>query len=235
MRKRHRFLQLAAAAAVLATLPHVAAAQGSYPNRPVRFIVGQAAGSSSDITARLIAQWLSERLGQQFIVEARPGAGGNIATEAVVRSPADGYTLLLLNAQNTINTALYEQLSFDFLRDIAPVALVDRVPMVMEVTPSFPAKTVPEFIAYAKANPGKINMASAGIGGPQHVAGELFKFMAGVDMIHVPYRGTTPAVTDLLAGQVQVIFDVRQPRAQLRRGQAAPTGGDDGATARRAA
>jgi tripartite-type tricarboxylate transporter receptor subunit TctC len=206
--KPHRFLQLAAAAAVLATLPHVAAGQGSYPTRPVRFIVGQAAGSSSDITARLIAQWLSERLGQQFIVEARPGAGGNIATEAVVRSPADGYTLLLLNAQNTINTALYEQLGFDFLRDIAPVALVDRVPMVMEVTPSFPAKTVPEFIAYAKANPGKINMASAGIGGPQHVAGELFKFMAGVDMIHVPYRGTTPAVTDLLAGQVQVMFDV---------------------------
>src|SRR2546423_3762278 len=188
MRKRRRFvLQLAAAAAVLAALPHVAAAQGSYPTRPVRFIVGQAAGSSSDITARLIAQWLSERLGQQFIVEARPGAGGNIATEAVVRSPADGYTLLLLNAQNTINTALYEQLGFDFLRDIAPVALVDRVPMVMEVTPSFPAKTVPEFIAYAKANPGKINMASAGIGGPQHVAGELFKFLAAGGMIHVPF------------------------------------------------
>src|SRR5438067_9738988 len=209
MRKRRRlFLQLAAAAGVLAILPHVAAAQGSYPTRPVRFIVGQAPGSSSDITARLIAQWLSERLGQQFIVEARPGAGGNIATEAVVRSPADGYTLLLLNAQNTINTALYEQLSFDFLRDIAPVALVDRVPMVMEVTPSFPAKTVPEFIAYAKANPGKINMASAGIGGPQHVAGELFKFMAGIDLVHVPYHGSTPAITDMLGGQVQVMFDV---------------------------
>jgi tripartite-type tricarboxylate transporter receptor subunit TctC len=209
MRKRRRlFLQLAAAVAVLSTVPQLAAAQGSYPTRPVRFIVGQAAGSSSDITARLIAQWLSERLGQQFVVEARPGAGGNIATEAVVRSPPDGYTLLLVNAQNTINAALYDQLNFDFLRDIVPVAWVDRVAMVMEVTPTFPAKTVPEFIAYAKANPGKINMASAGIGGPQHVAGELFKFMAGVDMIHVPYRGTTPAVTDLLGGQVQVMFDV---------------------------
>jgi tripartite-type tricarboxylate transporter receptor subunit TctC len=204
------FLQLAAAAAaLLSTAPNPAAAQGNYPTRPVRFIVGQAAGSSSDITARLIAQWLSERLGQQFVVETRPGAAGNIATDAVVRSAPDGYTLLLVNAQNTINAALYEQqLSFDFLRDITPVGLIDRVPMVMEVTPTLPTKTVPEFIAYAKANPGKINMASAGIGGPQHVAGELFKFMAGVDMLHVPYRGTTPAVTDLLAGQVQVMFDV---------------------------
>jgi len=207
-KRRRRFLQLAAAVAVLAAAPHPASSQAAYPTRPVRFIVGQAAGSSSDITARLIAQWLSERLHQQFVVEARPGAGGNIATEAVVRSPPDGYTLLLVNAQNTINAALYEQLSFDFLRDIAPVAWIDRVAMVMEVTPAFPAKSVPEFIAYAKANPGKINMASAGIGGPQHVAGELFKFMAGVDMTHVPYRGTTPAVTDLLAGQVQVMFDV---------------------------
>jgi tripartite-type tricarboxylate transporter receptor subunit TctC len=205
---RRRFLQLAGAAAVLPAAPDLAGAQGGYPTRPVRFIVGQAAGSSSDVTARLIAQWLSERLGQQFVVETRPGAGGNIATEAVVRSPADGYTLLLLNAQNTINAALYDKLSFDVLRDIAPVAWVDRVAMVMEVTPGFPARTVLEFIAYAKANPGKINMASAGIGGPQHVAGELFKFMAGVDMTHVPYRGTTPAVTDLLAGQVQVMFDV---------------------------
>jgi tripartite-type tricarboxylate transporter receptor subunit TctC len=204
---RRRFMQLAGAA-VLSAGSHRARAQGGYPARPVRFIVGQAAGSSSDITARLIAQWLSERLGQQFVVETRPGAGGNIATEAVVRSPADGYTLLLVNAQNTINAALYDQLNFDFLRDIAPVAWVDRVAMVMEVTATFPAKTVPEFIAYAKANPGKINMASAGIGGPQHVAGELFKVMAGVDMTHVPYRGTTPAVTDLLAGQVQVMFDV---------------------------
>jgi tripartite-type tricarboxylate transporter receptor subunit TctC len=205
---RRRFLQLAGAAAVLPAAPYPAEAQGGYPTRPVRLIVGQAAGSSSDVTARLIAQWLSERLGQQFVVETRPGAGGNIATEAVVRSPADGYTLLLLNAQNTINAALYDKLNFDVLRDIVPVAWIDRVAMVMEVTPTFPAGTVPEFIAYAKANPGKINMASAGIGGPQHVAGELFKFMAGVDMTHVPYRGTTPAVTDLLAGQVQVMFDV---------------------------
>jgi len=205
---RRRFLRLAGAAALLPAVPYLARAQGGYPARPVRFIVGQAAGSSSDVTARLIAQWLSEGLGQQFVVETRPGAGGNIATEAVVRAPADGYTLLLLNAQNTINAALYDKLNFDFLHDIAPVAWIDRVAMVMEVTPAFPAKTVAEFIAYAKADPGKINMASAGIGGPQHVAGELFKFMAGVDMTHVPYRGTTPAVTDLLAGQVQVMFDV---------------------------
>jgi tripartite-type tricarboxylate transporter receptor subunit TctC len=204
---RRKFLHLIATATALPALPRLARAQ-NYPSRPVRFIVGQAAGSSSDITARLIAQWLSQRLGQQFVVEARPGAGGNIATEAVVRSPADGYTLLLVNAQNTINTALYEKLDYDFVRDIAPVALIDRVPLVMEVTPSLPVKTVPEFIAYAKAHPGKINMASAGIGGPQHVAGEMFKSMAGVNMIHVPYRGTTPAVTDLLAGQVQVMFDV---------------------------
>src|SRR5262245_11953021 len=166
---RRRFLRLSGGAALLAA-PRVAGAQ-AYPARPVRFVVGQAAGSSSDITARLIGQWLSERLGQQFVVETRPGAAGNIATEAVARAPADGYTLLLVNAQNTINAALYEKLEFDFLRDIAPVAWVDRVPLVMEVTPAFPARTVPEFIAYAKANPGKINMASAGIGGPQHVSG----------------------------------------------------------------
>jgi tripartite-type tricarboxylate transporter receptor subunit TctC len=205
--RRRLLLGLGAGAAALPAITRLGQAQ-TYPARPVRFIVGQAAGSSSDITARLIAQWLSQKLGQQFVVETRPGAGGNIATEAVVRSAADGYTLLLVNAQNTINTALYEKLDYDFVRDIAPVALVERVPLVMEVTPSLPAKTVPEFIAYAKANPGKINMASAGIGGPQHVAGELFKSMAGVNMIHVPYRGTTPAVTDLLAGQVQVMFDV---------------------------
>jgi tripartite-type tricarboxylate transporter receptor subunit TctC len=204
---RRDFLHLLMGAAALLAASRLARAQ-AYPSRPVRFIVGQAAGSSSDITARLIARWLSQRLGQQFLVEARPGAGGNIATEAVVRSPADGYTLLLVNAQNTINTALYEKLDYDFVRDIAPVALIERVPLVMEVTPSLPVMTVPEFIAYAKAHPGKINMASAGIGGPQHVAGEMFKSMAGVNMIHVPYRGTTPAVTDLLAGQVQVMFDV---------------------------
>ena len=204
---RRSLLKLAGAAALPAA-PYVARAQAGYPNRPVRWNVGQAAGSSSDITARLIGQWLSEKLGQQFVVEVRPGATGNIATEFVSRAPADGYTLLLLNAQNTINATLYDKLGFDFIRDITPVASIDRVTLVMEVTPSFPAKTIPEFIAYAKANPGKINMASAGIGGPQHAAGELFKYMAGVDMVHVPYRGSTPAVTDLISGQVQVMFDV---------------------------
>jgi tripartite-type tricarboxylate transporter receptor subunit TctC len=204
---RRRFLQWTAAAATLPAAPRLARTQ-SYPSRPVRVIVGQAAGSSSDITARLIGQWVSERLGQQFVIEVRPGAGGNIATEAAAVAPADGYTILLVNAQNTINNALYEKLSFNFLRDIVPIAGIDRVPLVMEVNPSFPAQTVPEFIAYAKANPGKVNMASAGIGGPQHVAGELFKSMAGVNIVHVPYRGSTPGLTDLIAGQVQVMFDV---------------------------
>jgi tripartite-type tricarboxylate transporter receptor subunit TctC len=204
---RRRFLNLAATAAVLPAASRLAWAE-TYPARPVHFVVGQAAASSSDITARLIGQWLSEHLGQQFVVDDRPGVGGSVGTEVVVRSPPDGYTLLLVNSQNAINTALYNNLSYDFIRDIAPVARIDNVPLVMEVNPSVPAKTVPEFIAYAKANPGKINMASAGIGGPQHVAGELFKSMAGIDMVHVPYRGTTPAITDLLAGQVQVMFDV---------------------------
>ena len=204
MHRRH-FLCLVAAA--LPLRPRSARAQ-AYPARPVHVIVGQAAGSSSDITARLITQSLSERLGQPFTVDVRPGATGNIATEAVVRSAPDGYTLLLINSQNTINAALYTKLNFDFGRDIEPIALVDRVPLVMEVNPSFPAKTVPEFIAYAKAHPGQINMASAGIGGPQHVAGELFKYMAGVNLVHVPYRGSTPALVDLMAGQVQVMFDV---------------------------
>jgi tripartite-type tricarboxylate transporter receptor subunit TctC len=204
---RRRFLQWAGAAATLPAAPRLARAQ-SYPSRPVRVIVGQAAGSSSDITARLIGQWVSERLGQQFVIEVRPGAGGNIATEAAAVAPADGYTILLVNAQNTINNGLYEKLSFNFLRDIVPIAGIDRVPLVMEVNPSFPVQTVPEFIAYAKANPGKVNMASAGIGGPQHVAGELFKSMAGVNLVHVPYRGSTPGLTDLIAGQVQVMFDV---------------------------
>jgi tripartite-type tricarboxylate transporter receptor subunit TctC len=180
----------------------------AYPSRPVHMIVGQAAGSSSDLSARLIAQYLSEHLGQQFIVDIRPGATGNIATEAVAHSAPDGYTILLINSQNTINAALFTKLNFDFVHDIAPIALVHRVPLVMEVNPTFPAKTVPEFIAYAKSNPGKVNMASGGIGGPQHVAGELFKFMAGVDLVHVPYRGSTPALVDLMAGQVQVMFDV---------------------------
>jgi tripartite-type tricarboxylate transporter receptor subunit TctC len=204
---RRRFMKLAGAAALLPAMPYVARAQ-AYPNRPVRIIVGQAAGSASDIVARLFAQWLSEKLGQQFIVEARPGAAGNIATEAVTHMAPDGYSLLLLNSQNAINVALYEKLNFDFARDIVPVGKVEDVPLVMEVNPSIPAKTVAEFIAYAKANPGKLNMASAGIGGPQHIAGELFKYMAGVDLAHIPYKGSTPAVTDLIAGQVQVMFDV---------------------------
>src|ERR1700737_1169010 len=201
---RRQFLQLAAGAAVL---PVCASAQ-AYPSRPVRIIVGQAAGSASDIVARLVAQFLSEKLGQQFLVEVRPGAAGNIATEAVAHMPADGYTLLLVNSQNAINVALYEKLSFDFVRDIAPVGKVENVPLVMEVHPSVPAKTIPEFIAYAQAKPGKLNKASAGPGGPQHIPGELFKFMAGVDLTHIPYKGSTPAVTDLVAGQVQVMFDV---------------------------
>jgi tripartite-type tricarboxylate transporter receptor subunit TctC len=204
---RYQFLRLAAGAAALPAVSRVARAQ-SYPTRSVRIIVGQAAGSGSDIIARLMGQWFSERLGQQFIVENRPGAGGNIATEAVVRSPPDGYTLLLVVSANTINATLYDKLNFNFVRDIAPVASIARVPLVMEVNPSVPTKTMPEFIAYAKANPGKLNMASAGNGSASHVAGELFKFMAGVDMAHVPYRGSTPALTDLLGGQVQVLFDV---------------------------
>jgi len=205
---RRRFLKLAGAAAAFPAAPSILRAQGAYPARPVHWIVGQAAGSSSDITARLIGQFLSERLGQQFIIETRPGAGGNIATEFVARAPADGYTLLLINGQNAINATLYEKLSFDFIRDLLPIASIDLVAMVMEVNLAFPAKTIPEFIAYAKANPGKINMGSGGIGGPQHAAGELFKYMAGIDMVHVPYRGSTPAITDLIGGQVQVMFDV---------------------------
>ena len=218
---RRQFLQLAAGAAVL---PVCASAQ-AYPSRPVKIIVGQAAGSASDIVARLLAQFLSEKLGQQFLVEVRPGAAGNIATEAVTHMPADGYTLLLVNSQNAINVALYEKLSFDFVRDIAPVGRVENVPLVMEVHPSVPAKTVPELIAYAKANPGKLNMASAGIGGPQHIAGELFKFMAGVELTHIPYKGSTPAVTDLVAGQVQVMFDVTPTSLpQINAGKLRPLG-----------
>jgi tripartite-type tricarboxylate transporter receptor subunit TctC len=180
----------------------------AYPARPVRVIVGAAAGGpAGDTFARLIAQWLSERLGQQFIVENRPGAGGNIATEAVVTARPDGHTLLTISSSNVINaTLLYDKLSYNFIRDIAPVAGFGGVPLVMVVHPSLPAKTVPEFIAYAKANPGKINMASAGIGNSTHLAGELFKKMTGVDMVHVPYRGVAPALTDLLGGQVHVMF-----------------------------
>jgi len=203
---RRRFLHLVASAAALPALSPIAHAQ-SYPARPVRWLVGFAAGGLNDILARLMGQALSERLGQPFIIENRPGAGGNIATEAVVNAPADGYTLLLIGSSNTINPTLYEKLNFVFLRDIAPVASFIRAPLVMVVNPSFPARTVPEFIAYAKANPGTINMASGGNGGSPHVTGELFKMMAGVDMQHVPYRGSGPAQADLLGGRVQVIFD----------------------------
>jgi len=202
---RRRFLHLAAGAAALPTMSRFAWAQ-AYPSRPVRIVVGLAPGGTNDITARLMGQWLSERLGQQFVIENRPGAGTNIATEMVVRAPADGYTLLLVGAYNAINATLYEKLNFNFIRDIAPVASIGRVPLIMVVNPSVPAKTVPEFIAFAKANPGKISMASAGNGSTPHVAGELFKMMAGIDMVHVPYRGNGPAITDLLGGQVQVLF-----------------------------
>ncbi len=202
---RRQFLHLAAGAAALPAVSRIAWAQ-SYPTRPVRIIVPFAPAGSADITARLIGQWLSERLGQQFVIDNRPGGGGNIGTEAVVRALPDGYTLLIVGAVNTINVTLYEKLNFNFIRDIAPVAAAIRVANVMVVTPTLPAKTVPEFIAYAKANSGKINMASGGAGGPDHMSGELFKMMTGVNMIHVPYRGLAPALTDLLGGQVQVIF-----------------------------
>jgi tripartite-type tricarboxylate transporter receptor subunit TctC len=179
----------------------------SYPSRPVRIIVGYAPGGTTDFSARLIGQWLSERLGQPFIIDNRPGAGSNVATEGAVRAPADGYTLLLASISNAINATLYDKLNFNFIRDIAPVAGIIRVPNVMEVNPAVPAKTVPEFIAYAKANPGKVSFASGGVGSSTHVSGELFKLMTGVNMVHIPYRGTAPAVTDLIAGQVQVMFD----------------------------
>jgi tripartite-type tricarboxylate transporter receptor subunit TctC len=206
LRHRRNFLHLAAGAAALPVVSHVAWAQ-AYPTRPVRVIVPFAAAGSTDILARLIAQWLSERLGQQFIIENRPGAGTNIGTEAVVRAPADGYTVLLVGTPSAINATFYEKLSFNFLRDIAPVVGLIRVPNVMVVHPSFPATTIPELIAYAKANPGKVNHASPGAGSSTHMAGELFKAMTGVHMVHVPYRGNAPALTDLLAGQVQLGFD----------------------------
>jgi tripartite-type tricarboxylate transporter receptor subunit TctC len=202
---RRAFLHLAAGAAALSGVSRFAWAQ-AYPTRPVRIIVGFAPGGGVDIIARLIGQWLSERLGQPFVIENRLGAGTNIATEAVVRAPPDGYTLLLVNAANAVNATLYDNLSFNFVRDIAPVAGIMAASSVMVVHPSVPAKTVPEFIAYGKANPGKINMGSGGVGSPSHVAGELFKMMAGVSMVHVPYRGIAPALTDLMAGQLQVYF-----------------------------
>jgi tripartite-type tricarboxylate transporter receptor subunit TctC len=203
---RRQFLQLATGAAALQFAPHIARAQG-YPSRPVRIIVGFPAGGTSDVLARLMGQWLSERLGRPFIVENRPGAGGNVGTEAVVRATADGYTLLQAGGQDAVNATLYQNLNFNFIRDMAPVIGIMRVPGALVVHPSVPVATVPEFIAYAKANPGKINFASSGNGSPQHIYGELFKMMAGVDMVHVPYRGSAPALTDLLGGQVQVMFD----------------------------
>jgi tripartite-type tricarboxylate transporter receptor subunit TctC len=203
---RRTFLHLAVGAAALPVVSQIAAAQ-TYPSRPVRIIVGFAAGSTPDITARLVGQALSNRLGQQFIIDNRPGAGTNIATEAVVRAPADGYTLLWVTTVNAINATLYDKLNFNFIRDIDPVAAVVRLPNVMVVHPSVPAKTLPEFIAYAKANPGKINMAYSLNGGTDHLSGELFKMMASVDMVGVPYRGGGAAMfTDLIAGQVQVNF-----------------------------
>ncbi len=207
---RRKFLHLAAGAAALPAMSLSAWAQ-NYPSRPVRLIVGFAAGSGSDITARLMGQWLSEKLGQPFVIENRVGAGGNVAAEAVVRAPPDGYTLLLVVAAYALNTTLYENLNFNFIHDIAPVASLVRNPQVMAVNPSVPAKTVPEFIAYAKANPGKIGMATDGIGSVQHISGELFMEMADVDLTPVHYRGDPAALNDLIAGQVQVIFDVLPP------------------------
>jgi tripartite-type tricarboxylate transporter receptor subunit TctC len=203
---RRRFLRLAAGAVALPSVSRVAWAQ-TYPTRPVRLIVGLAPGGATDILARLIGQWLTEHLGQPFIVENRPGAAGNVATEAVVNMPPDGYALLMISSSNMINASLYDKLNYNFIRDIAPVAGVAGVPLVMEVHPSVPARTVPEFIAYAKANPGKISMASAGIGNSTHMAAELFKMMTGVNMVHVPYRGAGPALADVLGGQVQGMFD----------------------------
>jgi tripartite-type tricarboxylate transporter receptor subunit TctC len=203
---RRKFLHLAAGAAALPAVSRIAAAQ-TYPTRPVRLIVGFGAGGTPDIIARLIGQWLAERLGQPFVIENRPGGGTNIATEAVVRAPPDGYTLLNVTTANAINATLYEPLKYDLIHDIAPVASMVHVPVVMVVTPSVPAKTIPEFIAYAKANPGKLNVASTGTGNLSHLSCELFKMMTGVDMVHVPYRGSPPAQVDLVSGRVQVMFD----------------------------
>ena len=202
---RRKFLYLAASVATLPTLSRTARAEG-YPSRPVRWIVGFAPGGGNDIVARLMGQWLSEHLGQPFVIENRPGAGTNIATEAVMNATPDGYTLLFVAPSAAINATLYEKLNFNFIRDIAPIAGIMRIPNVMVVNPSVPAQTVPEFIAYAKANPGKVNMASPGVGTSVHLSGELFKLMTGIDMVHVPYKGSAPSLTDLLGGQVQVTF-----------------------------
>src|SRR5207344_590941 len=202
---RRQFLRMAACAVTFPVAAPSARAQ-SYPARPVRVVVPVAAGGANDVTGRIIAQWLSERLGQQFVIENRPGAGTNVGTEAVIRSSADGYTLLISGSNAAINPGLFKALNFNFIRDTAPIGSIVRVPQLMQVNPSVPAKTVPEFIAYAKANPGRIAMGSGGNGAPSHVAGELFKLMAGVSMVHVPYRGLAPAFSDLIGGQVQIIF-----------------------------
>jgi tripartite-type tricarboxylate transporter receptor subunit TctC len=219
---RRNFLHLAAGAAALPAVSRTASAQ-AYPTRPVRWVVSTAPGGTGDILARLMGQWLSERLGQPFVVENRPGGATNIATEAVVRAPADGYTLLLVAPPNASNATLYQKLNFNFIRDIAPVAGIIRGPFVMLVNPSFSAATVPEFIAYARTHPGMINFASGGTGFASHLAGELFKVMTGVKMVHVPYRGQAPAMTDLLGGQVQVMFDpVVSSIAYIRAGKLRP-------------
>jgi len=217
-----RFFHLAAGAAALPAVSRFAWAQ-AYPTRPVRIVVGFAPAGTQDVLARLISQWLSERLSQQFIVDNRPGGGGNIGAEAVVNAPADGYTLLLVGPPNMINATLYEKLKFNFIRDIAPIAGIARVSNIMEVHPAVPSRTVPEFIAYAKANPGKINMASAGVGTGPHMAGELFKMMTSIDMVHVPYRGEGLALTDLIGGQVQAMFGVMASSIQhVRSGKLRP-------------
>jgi tripartite-type tricarboxylate transporter receptor subunit TctC len=203
---RRQFLHLAAGAAVLPAFSKLSNAQ-TYPARPIRLVIGYTPGGSADLTARLMGQWLSERLGQSFVVENRPGGGTNIATEAVVRAPPDGYNLLLAAPANAINATLYDKLNFNFLRDTEPVAGIIRFPNVVVVNPSVPVKTIPELIAYAKANPGKLNMASSGNGSTIHMSGELFKMLTGTEMVHVPYRGGAPALTDLIAGQVHVMFD----------------------------
>jgi tripartite-type tricarboxylate transporter receptor subunit TctC len=221
---RRQFLHLAAGAAALPAVSRVARAQ-AYPSRPVRIVVGFPAGGSFDVVARLFGQWLSERLGQPFIVENRSGAGGNIGTEVVVNAQPDGYTLLLVNDTHAVNATLYEKLNFNFIRDIAPIASIASVPNVMQVNPAVPAQSVSEFIAYAKANPGKINMASGGNGTPAHVSGELFKIMTGVNMLHVPYRGGPPAIADLIGGQVQVMFpNIPQTIEILKSGKLRPLG-----------
>jgi tripartite-type tricarboxylate transporter receptor subunit TctC len=204
---RRQFLKLAGSAALIPTHPSVASAQDAYPSRPVHIVVGYTAGGVSDILARLIGQKLSERLGQSFVIDDRPGAASNVGAEVTVHAPADGYTLFLAGISNAIDVSLYPDLDFNFARDMAPVAIFSRSPLVMEVSPSFPAKTVPEFIAYAKANPGTINMGSAGTGGATHVAGELFQMMTGIKLVHVPYRGSPPALSDLLGGRIEVMFD----------------------------